>query len=642
MGKNEVEIIVTAEDKASGVLRGVGGALSGIGRVAVGAALGGIAAVGVGFGIAGRAAIGMNSTLETSTLQFEPLMGDAERAEEHVASLFEFAAKTPFETEPIIAASKHLQVFGGDALNTMENLTLVGDSAAALGVPFDEAAFWVGRLYSNLEGGQPFGEAAMRLQEMGIMAPQARAELEAMQEAGASGTEIFAAFQGQLGGFTGAMEKQAGTWEGLTSTIKDQLGLLAATALKPFFDLVKTGMASLATWLQSPEVQAGIQSIVTGFTQLIERVSAFVVGQVVPFVQQHGPQIAGVLKTVGLAFAALSIIGTVVGWVTGLIGVVTGAAAAFTAAGGGIMGIVAILGGPVTLVIAAVVAAVALLAAAWTNNWGGIQEKTAAVVAFIQGLIQAFLAAIMGFWEAHGAAIVATVTRIWDLIKTLIDGAVNHIKLIVAAFIALFQGDWEAFGQAILDIWQNAWDTAVAFLSKLWSMIQPWLSSLWNSVKGWFTGTDWASLGRAVVQGIINGLRAMGDALSGALQGIVDAAIGRIKALLGIASPSKVTTEFGKMTGQGLVNGILSQVGAVRGAVDTMLEAAGVRNGTLGIDGQIRGGATQGAAAGGGRMTVVNIDARGAARGVDQDLRRMVEDVLRQYGTQADMRLRTS
>jgi phage-related protein len=478
--------------------------------------------------------------------------------------------------------------------------------------------------------------------QMGAVSPADIAEMKRLEEAGASSDEIFAVLQGHMDGFSGAMAKQAGTWEGLKSTIIDNLNMAAATALKPFFDLVKTGMAALATWLQSPEVQAGIQSIVTGFTALIERVSAFVVGQVVPFVQQHGPQIAGVLKTVGLAFAALSIIGTVVGWVTGLIGVVTGAAAAFTAAGGGIMGIVAILGGPVTLVIAAVVAAVALLAAAWTNNWGGIQEKTAAVVAFIQGLIQAFLAAIMGFWEAHGAAIVATVTRIWDLIKTLIDGAVNHIKLIVAAFIALFQGDWEAFGQAILDIWQNAWDTAVAFLSKLWSMIQPWLSSLWNSVKGWFTGTDWASLGRAVVQGIINGLRAMGDALSGALQGIVDAAIGRIKALLGIASPSKVTTEFGKMTGQGLVNGILSQVGAVRGAVDTMLEAAGVRNGTLGIDGQIRGGATQGAAAGGGRMTVVNIDARGAARGVDQDLRRMVEDVLRQYGTQADMRLRTS
>ena len=100
MGKNEVEIIVTAEDKASGVLKGVGGALSGIGRVAMGAALGGIAVVGGALGLAGGAAIGMNSDLETSTLQFETLMGDADKAAEHVASLFDFAAKTPFETGP--------------------------------------------------------------------------------------------------------------------------------------------------------------------------------------------------------------------------------------------------------------------------------------------------------------------------------------------------------------------------------------------------------------------------------------------------------------------------------------------------------------------------------------------------------------
>jgi hypothetical protein len=38
---------------------------------------------------------------------------------------------------------------------------------------------------------------------------------------------------------------------------------------------------------------------------------------------------------------------------------------------------------------------------------------------------------------------------------------------------------------------------------------------------------------------------------------------------------------------------------------------------------------------------VINVDARGAAPGVEQNVRRAVEDVLRQYGIRADARIRT-
>jgi phage-related protein len=267
--------------------------------------------------------------------------------------------------------------------------------------------------------------------------------------------------------------------------------------------------------------------------------------------------------------------------------------------------------------------------------WQTIQTAISTVITTVQTIITTAFAAIQAFWQAHGAAILATATQFWNLIKGLIDGVVNQIKLIVDAFRLAFEGDWYAFGQKLFEIWENAWNTVVNFLSGLWDMVLPWLSSLWNSVKGWFTGTDWASLGRSIVQGIINGLRAMGGALSSALQGIVDAAIQRIKAMLGIASPSKVTTHYGKMIGQGLIDGMLSKVGAVGDAAGQMFGAAGRGGVSVGFVG---GSAT----GGGGRTTVVNIDARGAARGVDRDLRAMVEDVLRQYGTQADMRLRTS
>lgn len=634
MGKNLVEIIITAEDKASGVIKGITGTLGTVGRMATGAALGGLGVLAGGLALAGRSAIDMNSQLETSTLQFETLMGDSDRAAEHVASLFDFAAKTPFETGPIIEASRLMQVFGGDALNTEENLTRVGDTAAAVGAPIEDIGFWVGRAYAAIQGGQPFGEAAQNLMQMGAVSPQVVAEMNRLKEAGASSDEIFAVLQGHMDAFSGAMEKQAGTWEGLKSTIIDSLNLAAAVALKPFFDLVKSGMAQVAAWLNSPEVQTGIQSIVAGFTQLIASVSAFVVDQVIPFVQQHGKMLQNVLIGLGVLILA-----TVIPAVVSL----------------------AISMAPVILVIAAITAVVALLRTAWEENWGGIQEKVASVIGFIRPLIEGALAGIRAFWEAHGAAILAaaqqawqmiqtaittvitvistivttvltaiqtfwqahgaailaTATQFWNLIKGLIDGVVNQIKLIVDAFRLAFQGDWEAFGAKLFEIWQNAWNTVVNFLSGLWGMVLPWLSSLFSNIVGWFTSMDWGALGRRIIDGIVGGLRAAGSAIRDVLMGFAQSAW-------------QAVMDF--FTGGG---------GTREGRAPARSDKAIIGGRPL-IGGPIVSSGRSTTAAGAGQTTVVNIDARGSARGVDRDLRAMVEQVMREYGARADIRVRTT
>lgn len=247
--------------KATQSSGGLGGALSGaaagFGAFVAGSAV--FSAVRAGLTSVVGGAIEMNATLEKSTLQFGTLMGDADQATAHVRSLFEFAKKTPFETGPIIEASLKLQTFGGAALNTMGNLTLLGDASAATGAPIEDLGFWVGRLYASLKGGQPFGESAMRLQELAVLTPQARAEMEAMQKAGKSGEEIFAVFQNRLGDFGGAMVAQASTWDGLKSSIVDAVNIMMADALHPLFELVKTGAAMTLEVLGSDGMAAAFE-----------------------------------------------------------------------------------------------------------------------------------------------------------------------------------------------------------------------------------------------------------------------------------------------------------------------------------------------------------------------------------------------
>lgn len=246
-----------ASKSSSGLGTTFAGAAAGLGAFVAGSAV--FSAVRAGLTSVVGGAIEMNATLEKSTLQFSTLMGDADQATAHVRNLFEFAKKTPFETGPIIEASLKLQTFGGAALNTMGNLTLLGDASAATGAPIEDLGFWVGRLYASLKGGQPFGESAMRLQELAVLTPQARAEMEAMQTAGKSAEEIFGVFQTRLGDFGGAMVAQASTWDGLKSSIVDAVNIMMADALHPLFDLVKTGAAMTLEVLGSDGMAAAFE-----------------------------------------------------------------------------------------------------------------------------------------------------------------------------------------------------------------------------------------------------------------------------------------------------------------------------------------------------------------------------------------------
>lgn len=196
--------------------------------------------------------VGMNASLEKTVLQFQTLTGSADKAREHVMGLFKFAAETPFETQPIIEASKYLQIFGGAALNTHETLRLLGDAAAATSNRINDVAFWVGRAYSAMMAGRPFGEAAMRLQEMGILSAEARTKLEKLQESGADGQKIWAALREELSRFGGAMKLQASTWEGLTSTISDNIKMFIATAGRPLFEVLKRMLQAMTDLVTSP------------------------------------------------------------------------------------------------------------------------------------------------------------------------------------------------------------------------------------------------------------------------------------------------------------------------------------------------------------------------------------------------------
>jgi hypothetical protein len=152
-------------------------------------------------------------------VQFEALLGSVDAAKKRMDEIKQVDLNVPFDITSIADASRILQVFTNGAFASTEALTMMADAASVTPNNIKEVAFWYGRAYSMIQSGRKFGEAAMRLQEMGLISGDARNEMERLgQTKGPQRTaQIMKVLNGEMLKFAGAAAKRAKTFNGIWS-----------------------------------------------------------------------------------------------------------------------------------------------------------------------------------------------------------------------------------------------------------------------------------------------------------------------------------------------------------------------------------------------------------------------------------------
>lgn len=199
-------------------------------------------------------------SVEFTEAQFKGLLGGVAEAKERVEELYDFANSTPFMMADVADASRMLQVLTKGALATGDALKMVGDAAATAGADINNVALHVGRMYNGLESGRPVGEAAARLQELGIMGGAARNKLEAMTKAGNSFSEMWGVVEEELMKNEGGMKTLSQTLQGLESTLAEAQGKMQGGFAKGFLEAEKESvkrMTQMANALAPPLEKLG-------------------------------------------------------------------------------------------------------------------------------------------------------------------------------------------------------------------------------------------------------------------------------------------------------------------------------------------------------------------------------------------------
>ena len=236
---------------------------------------------------------------------------------------------------------------------------------------------------------------------------------------------------------------------------------------------------------------------------------------------------------------------------------------------------------------------------AWAQANPGLASTLARIVAggvlLIGGLSALSIGAIAIFGPmmmvAKGFGVVALAAK--GMSMALLTNPITWIVLAIAAAAFLIYKNWAPISSFFSGIWntiKTALNGGIKGISALiinWSPIGLFYSAF-AKVLSWF-GVDlpakFTGFGAMILEGLKNGIlskvNAVKDAITGAVSGVIDKA----KGILGIHSPSRVFMGIGGYTMQGMANGIANANGlpiaatstATQGVVNTAAQTKPVK-----------------------------------------------------------------
>src|SRR5512138_1255441 len=193
------------------------------------------------------AAVGVAASFEQTRIAFEGILGSAQTANSFLSELQKFAATTPFEFPELAKVSQQLLAVGYSSKEVIPILTDIGNAAAALGVS-GEGISLVVRALGQMKGkGKISAEELNQISEnmpgFSAIAAIAASRGESVAQAfdsvskgavsAAEGIPAIVKGMKNFQGAAGAMERQSKTLNGVISTFKDNLKLIAIDFITP-------------------------------------------------------------------------------------------------------------------------------------------------------------------------------------------------------------------------------------------------------------------------------------------------------------------------------------------------------------------------------------------------------------------------
>lgn len=456
-GKNTVEIILSARDQASKAVKAAMGSVQSSASAAMSTIKNGAmvatAAMVTLTGAISKVGVGYNAMMEQSAIAWETILGSQEEAKKTLKELEIMGAKTPFEFEGLDKAAKLLNMAGYEGDNLFKTLTAVGDAVSAIGGGQDELQGVSMAIFQMASKGKISAEEMNQLAERGIPAWKIIAEaqgksvqelMKMSQDGKLFAEQVLPQLTEGLGKrFGGAMEKQSQTFNGMLSTIKDNLKMISAEMSKDLFEKLKSSMQ-------------GAIPLLSGFMELIKGDSIqFIEIITKAFGQEQG------LKIIKFFLGARDAIQQFKGYVDLAKETIKGLFAAFSGNEG---------------------AAVSIL-----HRVGLSSDQVQLVLSAVE-TIKTYITGLLAYWKMVFLGLMSAAMTLWNMLLPLIIPALNSVVSFVKEKLDMIKQFWDENGATIIQAAKNAFNLILAIIQFVMPAVLFIIKMVWDNIKGIING----------------------------------------------------------------------------------------------------------------------------------------------------------
>jgi phage-related protein len=164
-----------------------------------------------------------------------------------------------------------------------------------------------------------------------------------------------------------------------------------------------------------------------------------------------------------------------------------------------------------------------------------------------------------------------------QIIGNIAKGLIQNLPAIVLAMANMFVKIVSTIGKNLPTMLAKGGELIGKIVAGIIKAIPTIVSSMPKVIKAVttaFTSVDWATMGKNIIQGIINGITAAAGQIGKAMTDVAKSALESAKKALGIHSPSRVMAkEVGQYIPEGIAMGIDNGLGSITDAMNSATEA---------------------------------------------------------------------
>ncbi|MGE7216583.1 phage tail tape measure protein [Priestia koreensis] len=147
----------------------------------------------------------------------------------------------------------------------------------------------------------------------------------------------------------------------------------------------------------------------------------------------------------------------------------------------------------------------------------------------------------------------------WEIFKNNVGTKFSNIKAAISKKLEEMKKDTQQKWESMKTTASKKVDEMKTSISNKMAEVKAKIQAKWKEAESFFKSIDLTTIGKNIIEGLINGISGMMGQVKQKIKDVADAVTGGLKRALDIHSPSRKTHKIGEETGQGFANGIAAK-----------------------------------------------------------------------------------